>query len=97
MIRKIALGMAAAMAIAISASGAANAQVCSRIVVSGTGKTSITAFGARLSARSVWRANVTRRLDSRYSTVSRARAGRDICRKVGRKTSCKFLARPCRA
>jgi hypothetical protein len=85
------------MAIAISASGAANAQVCSRIVVSGTGKTSITAFGARLSARSVWRANVTRRLDSRYSTVSRARAGRDMCRKVGWKTSCKFLAGPCRA
>jgi hypothetical protein len=97
MLKKLALGMAAAMAIAISASGAANAQVCSRIVVSATGKTSLTSIGARLSARSVWRANVTRRLDARYATVSRARAGRDICRKVGKRTSCRFIARPCRA
>lgn len=97
MIRKLALGMAAAIAMAISASGAANAQVCSRIVVTGVGKTSLTAVGARFSARNVWRANVTRRLGSRYATVSRARVTRDTCWKVGKRTACRFVARPCRA
>jgi len=96
MIGKIALGMAAAIAMAVSMSGTADARVCSRYVYAGTGKVSITTFGARLSARRVWRANVTRRLDARYASVSRARAARDICRKVGKRTSCRFLARPCR-
>jgi hypothetical protein len=95
MIRKIALGVAAAMAISLSS--AANAQVCSRIVVSGSGKTSLTAVGARFSARNIWRANVSRRLGSRYASVSRARVTRDTCWKVGRRTACRFSARPCRA
>jgi hypothetical protein len=97
MIRKIALGIAAAIAMTISASGAANAQVCSRVAVSGAGKTSLTAVGARFSARNVWRANVRRRLGSHYASVSRARVTRDTCWKVGKRTACRFVARPCRA
>lgn len=96
MIKKIALGMAAAITIAISASGAANAQVCARNVVTSVGKTSLTAIGARLSARNTWRTTVRRQLGPRYASVSRARAARDICRKVGSRTSCRFVARPCR-
>jgi hypothetical protein len=97
MIRKLALGTIAAIAMAVSASGSANAQACSRIVVSGAGKTSLTAVGARFSARNVWRAQVRRRLGSRYASVSRARATRDTCWKVGKRTACRFVARPCRA
>ena len=97
MIRKFALGMAAAIAMTASASSAANAQVCSRITVSGVGKTSLTAVGARFSARNAWRANVSRRLGSRYTAVSRARVTRDTCWKVGKRTACRFVARPCRA
>ncbi len=97
MIKKFALGMAAAMTIAISASSTANAQACARNVVSAVGKTSITAIGARLSARNTWRTSVRRQLGPNYASVSRARAKRDICRKVGARTSCRFVARPCRA
>ncbi len=96
MIRKFTLGTAAAVAMAISASSAANAQACSRAVVSATGKTSITAIGARVSARSAWRTSVSRRLGARYASVSRARASRDICWKSGKRTTCRFVGRPCR-
>ena len=96
MIRKFAFGAAAAVAMAISASSAANAQVCSRAVVSATGKTSITAIGARVSARNAWRTSVSRRLGARYASVSRARASRDICWRSGKRTTCRFVGRPCR-
>ncbi|MFN3745469.1 MAG: hypothetical protein ACK4TL_12255 [Hyphomicrobiaceae bacterium] len=97
MIGKLALGMAAAIAIAVTTSGAAHAQVCSRNIIAATGKTSITAVGARISARNAWRATVTRRLGARYASISRARAARTVCRKIGKRTSCRFIARPCRA
>jgi len=96
MIRKLALGAAAALTIALSASAPANAQVCARNVVTAVGKTSLTAIGARLSAHNTWRTTVRRALGPRYASVSRARGGRDICRKVGSRTSCRFVARPCR-
>ncbi|MBN9260254.1 MAG: hypothetical protein J0I57_04305 [Hyphomicrobium sp.] len=96
MIKKFALGVAAAVTIALSASGPANAQVCARNVVTAVGKTSLTAIGARLSARNTWRTTVRRQLGPRYASVSRARGARDICRKVGARTSCRFIARPCR-
>ncbi len=96
MIRKFALGMAAAITVALSSSGPANAQVCARHAVIAVGKTSLTAIGARLSARNTWRTTVRRRLGVRYAFVSRARDARDVCRAVGTRTSCQFIARPCR-
>lgn len=97
MIRKIAFGMAAAIAMAVSASGAANAQVCSKYVYAGTGNISITAIGARMSARKAWRTNVARRLGARYASTSRALRAREICNKVGKRAQCRYLAKPCRA
>lgn len=97
MIRKLALGVVAAATMTLFMGGTASAEVCSRYVVAGTGNLSLTGFGARLSARNTWRANVTRRLDGRFATTSRARQIQEICNKYGRRTQCRYLARPCRA
>ena len=98
MIKKLTLGLTAAAALTLSMAGMANAQSCAGITVTGVGKPSRTAIGARLSARTAWRYAVVsaRGLGAHYAVISRAHGNRDICRKVGNRTACRFIARPCR-
>ena len=96
MLRSLALALAAVGAMTLLASGA-QAQ-CAQNSVTGVGRPSITAPGARLSARTAWRRAVVARrgLGARYAVINRARRASHSCRPVGKRTLCRFSATPCR-
>lgn len=98
MIKKFALGVTAAAAMMLATVGTANARVCSPVSVTGVGKPSITAPGARLSARTAWRYAVisSRRLGVRYAVINQATRISQSCRPAGKRTICRFSATPCR-
>ena len=96
MIRTLALAVAAAGAMTLLATGA-EAQ-CAPGSITGIGKPSITAPGARFSARNAWRRAVIARrgLGARYAVISRAARSSHSCRPIGKRTLCRYSATPCR-
>ncbi len=98
MLKKSALGLMAAGAMFAVSAGAAQARVCSPVSVTGVGKPSITAPGARLSARTAWRYAVVSRkgLGARYAVLRLAARASHSCRAVGKRTICRYSATPCR-
>lgn len=96
MIRTLALALAAVGAMTLLATGA-EAQ-CAPGSVTGVGKPSITAIGARLSARNAWRSAVIARrgLGARYAVISRGKRASHSCRPIGNRTLCRYTATPCR-
>lgn len=97
MFKKFALGLAAAGSLMLL-SGGAQAQSCAERTVTGLGKASITAPGARFSARTAWRRAVIARRDlgARYAVISRAKRATHSCRASGNRTVCRYSAVPCR-
>ncbi len=97
MLKKFALGLAAAGSLVLLSSGA-QAQSCAERQVTGLGRPSITAPGARFSARTAWRRAVINRrgLGARYAVISRAKRATHSCRTSGKRTVCRYSAIPCR-
>lgn len=97
MFRTIALSLAAASSVLLLSS-TAQAQSCAERMVTGIGKASITAPGARFSARTAWRRAVISRRDlgARYAVISRAKRASHSCRATGNRTVCRYSAVPCR-
>lgn len=97
MFRKLALGLAAAGSFMLL-SGGAQAQTCAERMVTGIGRASVTAPGARFSARTAWRRAVISRRDlgARYAVISQAKRASHSCRATGNRTVCRYSAIPCR-
>lgn len=90
-------GLAIAGAMMLMVEPAA-AQACAKGPASATGRPSITAPGARLSARIAWRRSIaaTKGLGVRYALLSRSKARAYSCRPAGNRTVCRLTAVPCR-
>jgi hypothetical protein len=97
MFKKFAIGLATAGSVLLL-SGSAQAQSCAERMVTGIGKASLTAPGARFSARTAWRRAVISRRDlgARYAVISLAKRASHSCRPSGNRTICRYSAIPCR-
>ena len=99
MLRMTTLAAAAVCAMLAVSSAPASAQlVCSKGPAAASGRPSLTAITARLSARRAWRGSVaaTKGLGPRFAQFRRARKVSYACRAAGRRTVCRVTAVPCR-
>lgn len=93
--RIVVSGSVALLALLTAGMQPADAKSCKASYVSATGKTVLTAIGARASARWAWRSKVRARFGKQWDTWMRSTDQTYTCVKSGIYDKCTAKARPC--